>query len=58
MHALLYDPGAPHGLRLGETADPVPGPSQALVAIHAVSLNFGEVAFISRRSKAAEKQIV
>jgi NADPH2:quinone reductase len=50
MLALLYDPGAPHGLRLGETADPVPGPSQALVAIHAVSLNFGEVAFISRRS--------
>jgi NADPH:quinone reductase-like Zn-dependent oxidoreductase len=50
MHALLYDPGAPHGLRLGETADPVPGPSQALVAVHAASLNFGEVAFISRRS--------
>jgi NADPH2:quinone reductase len=50
MLALLHDPGAPHGLRLGETADPVPGPSQALVAVHAASLNFGEVAFISRRS--------
>ena len=31
MLALLHDPAAPHGIRLGETADPTPAPNQALV---------------------------
>lgn len=46
MLALLHDPGAPHGLRLGDAPDPVPNANQALVAIDAISLNFGELAFI------------
>ena len=49
MRALVFDPGAPAGLRLGETQDPVPGPSQALVRVAATSLNFADVAFLHDR---------
>jgi NADPH:quinone reductase-like Zn-dependent oxidoreductase len=49
MLALLHDPAAPHGIRLGETAEPEAAPDQALVAVHAVSLNFGEVTYVGRR---------
>ncbi|MFE4911807.1 zinc-binding dehydrogenase [Streptomyces sp. NPDC056652] len=45
MRALLYDPEAPQGFRLGEAPDPVPTESQALVEVHAVSFNFGEIAY-------------
>ena len=50
MLALLHDPDAPHGLRLGETPEVEPGPGQVLVDVRAVSLNFGEVAFVGRRA--------
>lgn len=49
MRALIHEPDAPHGLRLGEAADPEPGPSDVLVQVAATSLNFAEVAFHSER---------
>src|SRR6266704_3063743 len=49
MRALVFEPGAPAGLRLGDTQDPVPGPSQALVRVAATSLNFADVAFLRDR---------
>lgn len=45
MQALIYDPAAPHRLRLGTAPDPVPTPSQVLVQVAAVSFNFGEIAY-------------
>lgn len=48
MRALVFDPNAPHGLRLGDAPDPTPGPGQALVRVEATSLNFGEVQYLSQ----------
>src|SRR4051794_33408819 len=50
MRALVHDPDAPHGLRLGEAPDPEAGRSDVLVQVAAASLNFGEVAFLRERS--------
>jgi NADPH:quinone reductase len=49
MRALVHDPHAPHGLRLGEAPDPAPRPSEALIEVGAVSLNFADLAFLRRR---------
>ncbi|QXJ25714.1 zinc-binding dehydrogenase [Actinomadura graeca] len=51
MRALIYDPDAPQGLRVGEVADPRPERAQTVVEVRAVSLNFGEVADLSRRTE-------
>jgi len=45
VQALIYDPKVPRGIALGDVADPEPRADQALVAVHAVALNFGELAF-------------
>jgi len=49
VRALVFDPAAKAGLRLGDTQDPVPGPSQALVRVAAISLNFADLAFLRDR---------
>ncbi len=49
MRALVHDPDAAHGLRVGEAPDPEPGPSEALVQVSAVSLNFADLAFLRDR---------
>ncbi|MGP6158352.1 MAG: zinc-binding dehydrogenase [Vulcanimicrobiaceae bacterium] len=43
MQAVLVVEGAPGRLALQEAAEPQPGPHEALVEVHAISLNLGEV---------------
>ena len=51
MRALCYDPDADAGLRLADTAEPVPGADEALVAIVAIALNVGEVTSLAERKQ-------
>src|SRR5207245_2671419 len=44
MKALVFQ----DGLAIRDVPEPVPTPSQALVEIRSVSVNFGEAAFMSR----------
>jgi NADPH:quinone reductase-like Zn-dependent oxidoreductase len=43
MRALLVDPNAPGGLRLGETPEPEAAPGQALVEVRHLALNYGDL---------------
>jgi NADPH:quinone reductase len=49
MRAVVHDPEAPQGLALAEAPDPEPGPSEALIGVVAMSLNFADVAFLRER---------
>lgn len=51
MRALIYDPEAPAGLRLSTVPEPVVHDSQVLIEVHAVSLNFAELAFKADRTR-------
>ena len=51
MRALVHDPDAPYGLRLGEAPDPEPAAAQALVQVTATSLNFADIAFLADRQR-------
>jgi len=51
MKALISDPNARRGLRFGDVAEPEPTAAQALVEVHAISLNFGELAFLGHMHK-------
>ncbi|MFJ8052041.1 zinc-binding dehydrogenase [Streptomyces luteogriseus] len=43
VRALIVDPSAPAAVRLGEVAEPVPGPGQVLVEVSHASLNHGDL---------------
>lgn len=47
IRAVVVDPNAPGRLSLGQVTSPEPAPSQALVRVHAGSLNLGEIRRIS-----------
>src|SRR3954471_10429965 len=51
MKALIFDPSAPRGIRLGDAPAPIPTRSQALVEVHATSLNWAEAAALDRLCK-------
>jgi NADPH:quinone reductase-like Zn-dependent oxidoreductase len=54
MRALVHDPDAPQGLRMAEAPDPVPHDAEALIKVQAISLNFGELAYLSERGQPGE----
>ena len=54
MRAVVYDPAAPHGLRLGEAPEPRLRTREALVEVRDIALNFGEIAFLGQRRKPGE----
>lgn len=54
MRALVYDPQAPANLRFDEVAEPSVADSQALIDVHAIALNFGEVHFIDQMRRPGE----
>jgi NADPH:quinone reductase len=47
MRALIHDPAALQGLALREVPEPEPAGGQALVAVQAIALNFGELAYLA-----------
>lgn len=51
MRALVHDPTAAGQLRLDAVPDPKPTAAQALIEVSAISLNFGELAYRSPRTR-------
>lgn len=51
MKALIVDPNARRGFRFGDVAEPKPTAGQALVEVHAISFNWGELAFLDHMHK-------
>lgn len=51
MNALIFDPNGRRGLRFGEIAEPTPTAAQALVEVHAISFNWGELRFLDHMHK-------
>lgn len=54
MRAIVYDPHAPADLRFGEVGEPAPTAGQAVIDVHAIALNFGEVHFIDQMRRPGE----
>jgi NADPH2:quinone reductase len=49
MRALIHDPHAPRRLGFADVPAPRPARSEALIDVHATSLNFGELAYMAER---------
>src|SRR4030088_2156455 len=54
MRALVYDPSHFQNIRLAEVPPPDPTPSQALIEVHSMSLNFGEITYLSKMRQPGE----
>ncbi|WKG01558.1 zinc-binding dehydrogenase [Mycolicibacterium sp. HK-90] len=54
MRAIVYDPHAPANLRFDDVVEPSPTESQALIDVHAIALNFGELHFIDAMRRPGE----
>lgn len=50
MRALLVDHTVPGDLRIGDAPDPDPAPDQALIEVHAISVNHGELRGLAGRT--------
>jgi NADPH:quinone reductase-like Zn-dependent oxidoreductase len=54
MRAIVYDPQAPANLRFDDVTEPTVAASQALIDVHAIALNFGELHFIEQMRRPGE----
>lgn len=54
MRAIVYDPQARANVRFDEVAEPPVTDSQALIDVHAIALNFGELHFIEHMRRPGE----
>ena len=54
MRAIVYDPAFAGHLRLSDVNTPQPGKHQALVEVHAIAINFADVAFLATRFRPGE----
>ncbi|WP_018599274.1 zinc-binding dehydrogenase [Mycobacterium sp. 155] len=54
MRAIVYDPQAPAKLRFDDVTEPAVADSQALIDVHAIALNFGELHFIEQMRRPGE----